>query len=965
MRNWLKIILGVLIAGAAAVAALVVLLQINNLDIAGEIPNPPLVVALTEPTNQSIAFPGLPATVRADIASNQGVTRLELWVDGQHVADSTSPNAPFELAWDEDRTGPHTVQLRAIDLQGNVQLSNVATVHVQAPDTGVVLENYTTNPGESAAGIASDRGLSPEDILAYNSLLPNAPLEAGTVLLVPRDPVPAPSEPAAPSRVPAPDEPVYTGSKPALWFNLNLPFNPVAPQTAPALSAAADKCTVTLEIDFTGDDALGYSIYRLSPGQSAFRPIAYLDAATTRFTDTEVGGDVQYYAAAFNAGGEIPGNVAPLSITDPDCGIPVAGQGGLVIEDGVLQTDLSAAAVYLYVSYDGDAWDRVPAEEGSFLSGVGAGIDFKPFLPDPTAGYAFEAWGWSGGRLVFLGSGTSPGAVQTSAGFLLLPIDVTSLVTIDFNQSPDTGVPVTEKTIYMESSLNRFNLEFQWQTDSPAQTGLWQVSAWPFPSSANLDPPGLLAEGMVSASQLVFFINFADIVSPAPGGGSNPAPTAAPSGPIDFSDPFSTAPLDLDPGSAISTQEKIGVQIDDYYVRVLPLANNQVVGFPSNTVTVHYGPPPEPEPIELAGPMAPLYQVKFVKFNPGSFPDPNRWGCVVVIEKPEIQMIVDPYNAEIGEVVCPAKLPGKKSGLVEFFNVLGGAWDWAAGKVNALKAKVVDLIGEQVCTQADLAFGGQGLIPKEECKVAVAIGIDVALAAYGVPPSVPSYDQLVEEGKDYLVELAAQELRARGIPCEENCEDLIRKALEESIDTLASQSTEPGCVSAEEAAKHGKKPLCMADWGYIVRPAQGAAYYEPTVILEVTRIPGVEPPSWFTNNCRADVSMSVSNTYSDVSGVINLNEVLYTGSAQLFDMAPGQVMKVPLALTPTNAWLDYDWFKSANEDYGVKPPTPYGLSLEWFAVYNGGTAFLQVSDPFSSQSGACLEALNTWTEALP
>ena len=104
----------------------------------------------------------------------------------------------------------------------------------------------------------------------------------------------------------------------------------------------------------------------------------------------------------------------------------------------------------------------------------------------------------------------------------------------------------------------------------------------------------------------------------------------------------------------------------------------------------------------------------------------------------------------------------------------GGSWldsvaDWITGAVddigwlvnkvselyNELKAKVVEFVAD--------AIQAVGVPCDTACHELIVAAIDTGLAAMGLPPSLPDFDQLVDEGKDYLVKEFEEET---GVPDE-------------------------------------------------------------------------------------------------------------------------------------------------------------------------------------------------------
>ena len=84
-----------------------------------------------------------------------------------------------------------------------------------------------------------------------------------------------------------------------------------------------------------------------------------------------------------------------------------------------------------------------------------------------------------------------------------------------------------------------------------------------------------------------------------------------------------------------------------------------------------------------------------------------------------------------------------------FFDALADAVDYVAKLYEEIKEKVVsvltDLIGDLGC-------------PSDICGPLVEYAVDSGLAAMGLPPSLPDWNQLVDEGFDYLAEEAAEEV---------------------------------------------------------------------------------------------------------------------------------------------------------------------------------------------------------------
>lgn len=87
----------------------------------------PPVVNITSPTNGSTASGNV--SIQVNVADNIGVVRVDLYVDGVLIANSTT--APFTTKWNARRaaSGAHTLQCKAYDAAGNVGTSAIVTVY--------------------------------------------------------------------------------------------------------------------------------------------------------------------------------------------------------------------------------------------------------------------------------------------------------------------------------------------------------------------------------------------------------------------------------------------------------------------------------------------------------------------------------------------------------------------------------------------------------------------------------------------------------------------------------------------------------------------------------------------------------------------------------------------------------------------------------------------------------------------
>ena len=120
--------------------------------------------------------------------------------------------------------------------------------------------------------------------------------------------------------------------------------------------------------------------------------------------------------------------------------------------------------------------------------------------------------------------------------------------------------------------------------------------------------------------------------------------------------------------------------------------------------------------------------------------------------------------------------------------------NWVSTTYADIKESVITFIVENtpigdLCKAAAEGAGGD----TDTCRKIVRAAIDAGLAACcGIPPSIPNFDQLVAEGEDYLIEAAAEELRAQGVPCEETCEDALREGYDKVKEGMSDSGSGPG-----------------------------------------------------------------------------------------------------------------------------------------------------------------------------
>lgn len=811
------------------------------------VPEPPVAVTLTRPFDGVTYSMIAPIEARGEAVSDETVVSLTLYDNGEPVAtqaaDPYGYNA-FRASWSwlPQTEGVHILTLHAVTASGRKVASGPVWVKTTRESNALAMETYTAEGGESLPELAEAHGSSLRDLLRHNRLGdPAAPLEAGEQITVP---VPLPdAEPSGdpPEGDPAPGAgkaPREKSSGLVDWVNQQVSAKTPQLPAAPGMTGSLEDCSPQLTITDYADNEAGFFIYRTQPGDPAPELVATLKqhpgTGSFAWTDPAPGqGSLSYFVSAYNAAGEAP---------HPGVIVQVKGEctssrwTGVDIHDGYLQLPSEVSRVYLYVSLNGGKYLRIPPGEDQYLTLTQQGYDLNPYL-DPlleaqgveAAEIKFEVWGWRSGHVDQLAEGQgelAPASVQ--------PVLNPSAPELVMNSIPgsfgDLGGPVKEAEIFPQP------WSFRWK---PRMEGVssarWQISLIPLPAAPVVNPPGLVAEGELQAagSEAGFSIDFGELLLDQEGDG------------------FS----------------QLGGDPQDLFIRVLVFKGGQPVAV-TNTVVGHYV-PDTGEPFKF---QAPLYQLKIAEFRPPDIPDPNRWGCLEVtgikeeFEKSSITKAALGAWGEVGREICPESYTGDADyGWSAFWDDLSGfvvdAINWAADTYNSIKQIAVNLVVDFLpCDE----LGVEGA-----CQAIVDAAVNYGMAALGLPPSIPDFDALVEMGKGeavaFATDFAVSQLPGGEAACSTLCQEGIEKAFGEALDAgvemLEKDPVSPGCVDEAEAHAHGVEPLCPPNF-VITRPAPGAVYTPPIVVLEVTKTgeaPEDAPAS--AGSCPLQARLKVTNQF--------------------------------------------------------------------------------------------------------
>jgi len=198
-----------------------------------------------------------------------------------------------------------------------------------------------------------------------------------------------------------------------------------------------------------------------------------------------------------------------------------------------------------------------------------------------------------------------------------------------------------------------------------------------------------------------------------------------------------------------------------YYVRVVPILRSGKAGLPSIPVTVTVTRPKACPAITsdfvVKPPSARI--IWYMKPIITKTPDPytTHWVSVAV---PSNQQFMPPDYHHVIQLEQSPKDSGWFQSVINFFKSIWGYFSWYVSQNaqlwNMMKEKVVQLAS--VILSYTVTAGEMKCSEIEGCETVLATALDCALAACGIPPTIPTADMLSKEGASYLARLAADEL---------------------------------------------------------------------------------------------------------------------------------------------------------------------------------------------------------------
>jgi len=422
-----------------------------------------------------------------------------------------------------------------------------------------------------------------------------------------------------------------------------------------------------------------------------------------------------------------------------------------------------------------------------------------------------------------------------------------------------------------------------------------------------------------------------------------------------------------------------------FYFRILPLDPNdssKVSVAPSNAVRLQRVEKPEPIKITSTATPTPMpgdlaYEVDIVSYHGILPPVVSTNTCYIATAD---AWVADPFGltyttdksksiaggapaVKAGQLFCkPA--PQEPSLFEAIVSWAESAVNWASEAWSDLKAFAVDTIlkftplGMQ-CSIAEDA----GAIPEGACETAFAVALDAALVSLGIPPDIPNFDQLVDQGVTYLAaEVAAQV----GIP-----PDVVQAAVEEGGPYAGLALSVAEAELREELQKEiegqMKDAVRKIQLGYAASvawvpdgiPVRPDDYQPPAATVRVTRKPGAPggdagctltvadgltlskqtlenpDPAWasFVEDLPTDLSQLTS--YDFLANEGDLGSQGFPGGADkklhVPPLAAGESYLMPMTFKP-------NYYKNGWHPLGLVPTDTY-ISV-WYFMHEFGTLHL-------------------------
>lgn len=675
------------------------------------------------------------------------------------------------------------------------------------------------------------------------------------------------------------------------WHSgITLAVAPGPPELAlavPAVQLEVAGCSASVSVSDVDPAAIGVGLYDLAPSSLTFEPMLTLPAVQSPPVVPLSSGLHLFTASVYADEAEVYSNPVQIDIP-PGCD-EGTWSGPVRLHDGALILPQDVDRAYAYLTRDGGTAVRLPADPGEFMEPLGGVYDASPHLPSLDADtLSVEAWGWKGGDLVSLGTGTwtapeggssgsSGGSFATAPGTLGPNTSLYEVHDILLGSEFHCGQQFCfEEQLFTEIEVTRppagtfkpVNHTFRWQTQaSGVDEAVWQVFFHPPPGTADLDPPFLLDQGPVPLDDadpgdfVIDLMPYLTGVVPINVGPADQAkgaqeqlktildPSLVLGGPT--TDAAAVNLAWLPPGQigygtgggnevtdATFNVPDGALMPGDLWVRVVPIAGSAPVA-PSNAVHVNID-EFVPHAINPSGPdYSDRYQLS-IEHTPPVAPNDDYARCAVIAEVTDEFNDSNPLNVVWLAAIQKGHIcydPPDDDGwspldvFEAFVEWVSDAWDFVSGAWDDIKGFVVDFVLTAVpCDE---------FADADTCETIAGYALDAALVAVGVPPSIPDFDTTIGAFKgeigEAMIEMAGLEgacdaaATAKAAPGGgglPTCDDIIDAAMTELVAQVEAQQHN----AAENAIDRS------APKGIVLEPHPDGLWKPPSITVTATRI---------------------------------------------------------------------------------------------------------------------------------
>lgn len=348
------------------------------------------------------------------------------------------------------------------------------------------------------------------------------------------------------------------------------------------------------------------------------------------------------------------------------------------------------------------------------------------------------------------------------------------------------------------STTKNWKYECLWK-DFPKEAlfGRWEISLYPFSTAtSNPDFTGVIAEGYIDITNkdsANFFISYTDDL-----------PTPLQRAPIIINNQNKIRSIGTPTRTRSNTNARRTTNIilnkqlftkmnaalfnKKFYIRILPLdANKNVINNSSNDISVLEKTYTKPKPKPTIPTLYNDYTITSFKYVPVHYPEAAFLNCSIV-QNPTGQGLIPN-----GTVLCPQPAKDKAwyekafDGITGFIKM---AIDGAAKYYNETKGFLKNKWKEFNCDANGMVAvinpvsKVQELAGPEVCEFISNAAFEYGMAAVGLPPSLPTTDELMELSKGQVVDLAMDKVEEEtGIPVPEYAREQLKNELNNQLKT--------------------------------------------------------------------------------------------------------------------------------------------------------------------------------------